>query len=164
MVDLKLICRQRQLGEVEDFNYLYGMKKCIKCHETKELTEFNKNKRNTNGIDCYCKPCKYQKTREWINNNKHHHMNLNLKWKYKIAGVYGLFENGICLYIGESKRVLDRFTNHSNGIKNLKGRHKKLYENLSQHQHIVFGVLEETPNHKEREQYYINKLKPKYNA
>lgn len=33
------------------------MKKCPKCCETKELTEFSKNKSRCDGLSVYCKPC-----------------------------------------------------------------------------------------------------------
>lgn len=140
------------------------MKKCSECQETKELTEFFKNKKSPDGLEYKCKSCKYQRTKKWYKNNLSRTIELNKKWKYKIAGVYAIFEKGECLYVGESKRVLDRFTDHKSGINNPKGKHKTLYNHLTQHKHIIFGVLEETPNHKEREQYWINKLKPKYNA
>ena len=140
------------------------MKKCSKCCETKEFIEFYKNTRTKDKLDTYCKTCKYIKTTNWRLNNSSRKNELDKRWKYKIAGVYAIYEKGKCLYVGESKRVLDRFSNHNEGINKIKGPHKKLYEKLSQHIHLIFGVIEETPNHKEREQYWINKLKPKYNA
>ena len=88
-------------------------------------------------------------------------------WRYKGQGVYAIYDNGECLYVGESSQLNNRISQHKTWVKNPLSTKKSiqyLYNNLSQHKHIIFGVLEETPNHKEREQYWINKLKPKYNA
>jgi hypothetical protein len=143
------------------------MKKCSKCCKTKELTEFNKNKYSKAGLSSWCKPCKVNWQTNYLKsyNKTPKGKQTQSKWVYKISGVYGIFENGDCLYVGESKRVNARITEHKVNIKRFQqNTHKHLYESLSQHPHIIFGVLEETPNHKEREQYWINKLKPKYNA
>ena len=87
-------------------------------------------------------------------------------WQNKVSGVYGIFSEGICLYVGESKRVNGRISDHKHRISNplSKTRQKELYENLRQYDHLIFGILEETDNHLEREKYYINKFKPLYNA
>ena len=127
------------------------MKECKKCQETKELTEFYKmGKYHLNS----CKKC-YIK-----DHNKH-----VLKYQYKKQGVYGIFSNEQCLYIGESKALMARISYHKSQIKKI---HKNivqisLYKSILQHSDIEFKILEETPNHKEREQYWITKLKPEYN-
>lgn len=127
------------------------MKTCRKC--SVELTE---------GVNCYslknkdyiCKPCRLKLT------------NTHLNWKKRIKGVYGLFDNDNCLYVGESSIVNNRISQHKTYIKNPLGAKKieqQFYFNLQNH-NITFRILEECDNHKEREQYYINTLKPKYNG
>ena len=148
------------------------MKKCNKCHETKELDKFYPSmlKRSI----YHCKKChnkvsldNAKKGKYWLKHNKNESaIKSRAKYAFKIAGVYAIYENGECLYVGESKRVLHRWADHVSYKNNLNSKESKrnsLYSKLSQHQHIIFGVLEETPNHKEREQYWITKLKPKYN-
>jgi predicted GIY-YIG superfamily endonuclease len=170
------------LGEVEDFNYLYGMKKCSKCQETKELIEFNKRIRSKDGLNPCCKICDSQRAKNWgLNNpdkkkqqNKNYYQNYTDKckasiksWSYRISGVYCIFENNKCLYVGRSKGISKRIAQHKCFINKpftAPKQNKQLYYNLQQHSNLEFKIIEETPNHKEREQYWINELKPKYNA
>jgi hypothetical protein len=154
------------------------MKKCTKCSETKELTEFYSR-------GSFCKSCKSKWQKTWYSNNierikqqqknyrennkeylapKHHQC--NKEWATKISGVYGIFNNE-CLYVGESKRVNARLSDHKYYIHHPESKiHKNnpIYHLLSQHTHLEFRILEETPNHREREKYWINQLKPKYNV
>ena len=148
-------------------------KKCKKCQENKPATleYFYKSKQTKDGLNSYCKTCrrssslvgmkKYQKTEKGKSINKKY----QYLWKNKISGVYGIFENDICLYVGESKQINQRISMHKSRYKSTKDViQKELYENLRQHDHIEFRILEETDNHLEREKYYINKFKPYYNA
>ena len=84
----------------------------------------------------------------------------------EVQGVYGLYDKGVCLYVGESSWLNHRlylhksYTRKPNNSKSQKG----LYEILNQnHPNFICGIIEECDNHKEREKYYINKLKPLYN-
>lgn len=105
-------------------------------------------------------------TRKWILKNPDKHQQNVKKCIQKIKGVYGIFENEICLYVGESKQLRGRIYYHKSWIKN-KSQHpssqKELYEQLQQHSNLEFRILEETENHVEREKYFINLYKPKYN-
>ena len=152
------------------------MKTCIKCNIEKKLELFPKNRSKKEGIEPYCKQCRYK----YYKKKKYHlvHYKRNPQ-KYKKAiytqntsiksGVYGLFEKGVCLYIGESKKPYSRMIQHKTWIKNVETEkkwcpyQKKLYPQLRKHTHIIFGIIEECDNHKERERYYINKYKPLYN-
>ena len=151
------------------------MKQCKVCNKEKPLTEYNTRSNR-------CKPCQYTYSKEWRLNNPDKHKSIVKKyytsdkgkktalksvrtWENKHQGVYGIYENGECLYIGESKRLNGRITDHKYWIRY---PHKSInqiifYEQLSQHKHLIIGVIEETPNHKEREGYWIAKLNPKYN-
>lgn len=42
---------------------------CPRCHETKELTEFGKNRRSKNGLNSYCRPCACLMRKEWSRAN-----------------------------------------------------------------------------------------------
>jgi hypothetical protein len=152
------------------------MKICVKCNQEKKLESFPKNSSKKGGIEPYCKVCrsKYSKGKKY--HLKYYKQNSE-KCKKKVyatntsiqSGVYGLFENGECLYIGESKKPYNRMIQHKTWIKNplLEQKWNKsqpfLYLNLRQHNHIVFGIIEICDNHKEKEQYYIDIYKPLYN-
>jgi len=40
-------------------------KPCSKCHQVKNLSEFNKRKDAKNGLRTYCKKCKYLQNKMW---------------------------------------------------------------------------------------------------
>jgi hypothetical protein len=45
------------------------MKKCGRCGEVKELSEFGKSKQTSDGLRCYCKTCKRIESAAWRENN-----------------------------------------------------------------------------------------------
>jgi hypothetical protein len=45
------------------------MKRCSRCEKEKELSEFNKDKKNKTGHSCYCRQCDNEKTRAWAKEN-----------------------------------------------------------------------------------------------
>ena len=121
---------------------------CKSCSNKKTLS-YDKSENGKKRLQ------RYAKTQTFKDTNK--------RWGYKIKGVYGIFENGICLYIGESSRVNKRFSEHKDYTKSQRDNpQKSLYEQL-QHHNFILGLIEECNNHKEREKYYINKYKPLYN-
>jgi hypothetical protein len=135
------------------------MKKCNKCKI--ELVE---------GLNAYknqyrCKPCTIEYRRVWDKTSTGKQS--QQKWERLKQGVYQLISDNEVLYVGESSILNKRKHFHLSCIKNpdiAPKSHKTLYSKLSQYSHIIFSILEETPNHKEREQYWINELKPKYNG
>lgn len=46
------------------------MKKCIRCGETKEFTQFSKNKNTKDGYQVWCKSCKKEYSKQYCENNK----------------------------------------------------------------------------------------------
>jgi hypothetical protein len=137
------------------------MKECGKCKIEKEVTEFYSK-------SLWCKKCKHDYNIKWIKTEKgkESHINNSKVWRNKVKGVYGIFENDKCLYVGESKQLNDRMSKHKTLSRNpsyAKPYFKSLYQYLNTIDFTI-KILEETPNHKEREQYWINQLKPKYNA
>lgn len=46
-------------------NLIGETKKCAKCQEEKSKDDFGKDKNRTDGLSCYCKPCKSAKTKEY---------------------------------------------------------------------------------------------------
>jgi hypothetical protein len=47
-----------------------GWKLCPKCGETKRVSEFYKNKREKDGLNCYCKDCSKRRVKNYSQNNK----------------------------------------------------------------------------------------------
>ena len=89
--------------------------------------------------------------------------NAREKWKYKLFGVYALYDKGVCLYVGKSKRMLHRFADHISYVKNPNSaEHQKnqLYPKLAKHDYFYYGQLDKDMS---KEQYYIDTLKPLYN-
>ena len=135
------------------------MKQCKKCGEIKHHYK-NQNQ---------CKDCKSIYNKEW---NKTPKGKLNWvrssnKWKNKIQGVYGIFSDMTCLYVGESGQLYNRISQHKTCIKNpngVKSKRRQLYNLLQKHNNLEFRILEETPNHKTQERIWIEYLCPLYNT
>ena len=149
------------------------MKTCNKCNIKKPLNEYYTCK-GGDGHQKICKSCWKQRNLEnatkgkyWKKlNSKPSSLKAKSKWSNKYQGVYALYDSGVCLYVGESKRINHRIADHFSYTRNLKcieSKKNKLYDFLHQYPNYVAGIIEICDNHKEREKYYINKLKPKYN-
>ncbi len=85
----------------------------------------------------------------------------------KISGIYkitNLETNEY--YIGSSTNIKKRWAQHKAPSAWKRYSNKKLYIDFQQYglAKFSFEILEETENLKEREQYYIDLLKPVYNA
>ena len=84
----------------------------------------------------------------------------------KIAGVYKITNNITGdFYIGSSKDIKLRWVSHRNPAAQKRLPNSKLYKAMAEFglDNFKFEVLEETADLKEREQYWIEKLKPSYN-
>ena len=131
------------------------MKTCKKCKESKSLEHFPIASKYKGKIylKSYCKLCSNKKTYEWFKEKQ---------------GVYGIFSDNECLYVGESSWLRKRIDVHKTRIKNpylcQRQEETEMYIRIAKHNNVVIKVLEETKNHKEKEHYYINKLNPKYNT
>ena len=85
----------------------------------------------------------------------------------KISGVYKI-TNIITgdFYIGSSKDIKLRWNIHKTPYTIKKHPNVKLYKAMSQYgrDNFTIEVIEETDNLREREQYWIEQLKPVYNV
>jgi hypothetical protein len=140
------------------------MKTCSKCKKEYPATReyFYKHKQSSDSLFPSCKKCHNKlKCKPTISSSKVY----AYKWG---SGVYGIFENGVCLYVGESTKLYRRICDHHTGYKNPQSANNKqripFYKKIQKHSKYVIGILEQCDNHKEREQFYINKLKPLYNG
>ena len=84
----------------------------------------------------------------------------------KISGVYKI-TNTITgdFYIGSSNNIEHRWANHKSCSSWKNQPNFKLYKDMAQYGlgNFIFEVLEETADIREREQYWIEHLKPAYN-
>ena len=136
-------------------------KQCTKCGETKALEFFYRRKDGPQGRNYWCKPCCTVSTRETYNSNKQYYRAISRNYyhtKNKVCGVY-MLETTIGYYIGESFSIVDRNYNHKAGSSDLE---------LKKGEYIGYKVLEEVQPDKEllkqREGYWIKKLKPNLNV
>lgn len=86
--------------------------------------------------------------------------------KMKISGVYSITNNVTGdFYIGSSKDIKQRWTNHRSPSQWKLHPNVKLYQAFIKYGlgNFIFEVLEETADLKEKEQYWIEQLKPTYN-
>lgn len=84
----------------------------------------------------------------------------------KISGVYKI-ANTITgdFYIGSSKDIKRRWAKHKSPSTWAYCPNSRLYQDMAQYgiENFILEIIEETVNLKEREQYYIEQLKPSYN-
>lgn len=142
---------------------------CTKCNEVKPVIEFNKHKRNKNGLQSRCKFCKKEEVKVYYSTDKGKlsHKTTQKKYINKKQGIYEWTDGEKCLYIGQSKQLIGRIIFHKTYFKNPEKnlRHKELYVALNKHPNAFIRVIEECSQEVllEREQHYIDTLKPLYN-
>ena len=86
--------------------------------------------------------------------------------KIKISGVYKITNNITGdFYIGSSKNIKLRWATHKSPSKWKQYPNSRLYKDMSQYgrDNFTIEVIEETTDLRNREQYYIEQLKPAYN-
>ena len=87
--------------------------------------------------------------------------------KMKISGVYSITNNITGdFYIGSSNNIKHRWAIHKCLSVWKQHPNLKLYQDMAQYgkDKFIFEVIEETADLRNREQYYIDKLKPSYNS
>ena len=85
----------------------------------------------------------------------------------KISGVYKITNNITGdFYIGSSKDIKNRWHEHKSPSTHKQHPNVKLYKAMAQYgrDNFTIEVIEETPAFHNREQYWIDKLKPSYNV
>ena len=145
------------------------MKECSKCKNTKSVEEYYKKNNSPDKLNCWCKSCVKQDCNRYNNQNKTKLYSKRKEWVSKWnEGVYGIFADGYCLYIGESSQLRKRISNHlcllNDPTKSPNDWWYDFYIQLQQYKHLIIGIIEETSNHKEKEIKYINQLKPLHNG
>ena len=85
----------------------------------------------------------------------------------KIAGIYKITNNITGeFYIGSSKNIKKRWHKHRSPSGQKQLPNSKLYKAMASYglENFTFEIIEKTDNLREREQYYIEQLKPSYNS
>lgn len=85
----------------------------------------------------------------------------------KIAGIYKITNNITGeFYIGSSQNIKQRWHQHKNPAFWKQHPNVKLYQIMAQYgrDNFTIDVIEETDNLLEREQYWVDQLKPSYNV
>ena len=85
----------------------------------------------------------------------------------KIAGIYKVTNNITGdFYIGSSQNIKQRWYQHKNPAFWKQHLNIKLYKDMAQYgrDNFTIDVIEETADLKEREQYWVDHLKPSYNV
>ena len=85
----------------------------------------------------------------------------------KISGVYKITNNITGdFYIGSSKNIKKRWHQHKNPAFWKQHPNIKLYKDMAQYgrDNFTIEVIEETDSLKEKEQYWVDQLKPSYNV
>jgi hypothetical protein len=107
--------------------------------------------------------------KNWRLNNPELNKEIIKNWKYKISGVYAIYDNNnTLLYIGQSKQLNGRISSHKSLIKNPAKASvdvQLFYYTLNQCKSVYFTTIEEcSPTTLlEREAHYITQLKPLLN-
>ena len=57
------------------------MKQCTKCKAIKQLNEFNKSRKNKDGLNNWCRTCNNAYSREWAQKNKERHRKNYQNWR-----------------------------------------------------------------------------------
>ena len=85
------------------------MKKCNRCKEDKELTNFGVDKSKKDGMSIYCSNCRNLMTREFMKAHPHKKRVKNLRDRYKLSpsDYAALVKNqkGMCLGCGKSEKL-----------------------------------------------------------
>jgi group I intron endonuclease len=80
-----------------------------------------------------------------------------MKGVYKITNI-----SNNKIYIGSSKRLTYRIRQHKSNYRHGRGDNKNLQSEYVDDK-FIFDIIEVCDNYKEREQFYIDTLKPEYN-
>ena len=123
------------------------MKQCKQCKQEKPFSEFYEAGKY---YQAKCKPCLIK-----------HATKLQTERKYT-TGIYGIFFNNNCLWVGRTKKYEKRIAQHKFWNNT---NHYEFYQEWPDNDNLEFKILEKCSYNELRikEKYWIIKLKPKYN-
>ena len=138
------------------------MKLCTRCNTTKPVEEFSKNISTKDGLQAYCKPCKYQIDTEYRLNNKD---KLNAYYRqYREENlshyIYLIYEGAEIIYIG-SCNSLNRLYNHCKGYSHIAD---KIQGRWTEIKYLDIGEYMNSKHEREYiESIFIDEIEPTLN-
>ena len=137
------------------------------CNKEYDYSEFHIQNSKKGTLRPYCKICDnarakkaYHANRESNNaRNKAYQKRVGYKAKGNyvhnaVSGIYGMFKDGVCYYIGASKNLYRR---RSAWVS------KATHFNIDMNEY-VWGIMYEGDDYKEMEQHYISIYNPEFNT
>jgi len=94
-------------GGASMFNML-SQKRCSKCGEWKNKSEFNKNKRYSDGYQSYCKDCMSAYSKKWSEDNPDKRKSITNKWRSNNKSLLVLLARTWNVLNPERKREINR--------------------------------------------------------
>lgn len=85
------------------------MKKCPKCSITKESSEFNKSKRNHDGLHSYCRDCHKQHYRDNAEQHKKRVKNRNARIRKELQDILLEYLESGCVDCGQKNIIVLEF-------------------------------------------------------
>ena len=76
---------------------------CSQCHQNKLLTEYNKDKRKSDGLKCNCKSCQSNTSKLYCDNNKNNNFNKQIN----VTKIYNENDVKICSKCKQSKLLTE---------------------------------------------------------
>ena len=118
------------------------MKKCNKCLEVKELSDFSKDKSRKDGFQNKCKACDKQRMKEYYQENPEAFSERMKEWRQSLKdGYHHVYILPIEHYAGTTDCIPHRMANH----KNTHGRNTDNYEIVGSYE-----KREDARNHESR--------------
>lgn len=95
-------------------------KMCANCKETKDITEFAKNRTTKDGLQAWCKECNNTYSKQYRKDNNEYVKQYREENKgYYLYFIYSYKE---CVYVGSTSNLLNRISSHTNGHTHLKDK------------------------------------------
>lgn len=84
-------------------------KVCVNCKETKDITEFAKNRTTKDQLQAWCKECNNTYNKQYREENKGYYL-------------YFIYNYKECVYVGSTSNLNNRISSHINGHTHLKDK------------------------------------------
>lgn len=138
------------------------VKLCTRCNTTKSVFEFSKNISTKDGLQAYCKPCKYQIDTEYRHNNKDKINAYYRQYREEHSShyIYLIYKEEEIIYIG-SCSSLHRLYNHCNGHSHIADKIKGIWTSIK---YIDIGEYLNSKLEREYiESLFIEEIEPNLN-
>jgi hypothetical protein len=118
------------------------IKKCGKCHQTKNICEFTKDKNRIDGLYCYCKTCKRIVAKKEYKKNKLRILNYQKQY-----------------YVTNKTEIIKRVSSDYSGKKEEKLNYQKKYYQKNVEKKLDYAKKYRNNNKEKRNAYETNRKK-----